>query len=420
MANIIDFIKHSWSAFRSQDAPDTYGPRYREVATSSSNPDRKTIKYGNERSIINSLYNKIAVDVSQVYFYHQKEEITEDGTELTYYVPVQDELTNLLKIEANIDQTGPELIKALVFTMLDEGSACLVPTKTTADPRYTDSYKVYESRIGTVERWRELDVNVKTFNQHAQKYQNVWLPKKAVPIIENPFYAIMNEPNSLYQRLVRTLKTIDRLNEQNNSSKLDLIIQLPYASRSAAKKEQAEARRDEIEQQLSGSQLGIAYIDASEKVIQLNRAVENNLWKEAQDMLNDLFGQLGMSPNVFNGTASEQEMFLYYTKTLKPICTTIALNITRKWISKTARTQGHSVTFYQDPFEMLPTTQLATTIDTFIKDTVLTSNEGRILIGRKPSKASDANALANPFTSSGNGPTSPNEEPPIPEEEPIE
>ena len=420
MANIVDFIKHSWSAFRSQDAPENYNYRRSEVVTSTSNPEKRVIKYGNERSIINSLYNKIAVDVSQVYFFHQKEEMTDDGTELTYYLPVEDELTNMLKIEANIDQTGPELIKSLVFTMLDEGSACLVPTKTSADPRDTEAYKVYESRVGTIERWRELDVNIKTFNQHAQKYQNVWLPKKAVPIIENPFYAIMNEPNSLYQRLVRTLKTIDRLNEQNNSSKLDLIIQLPYASRSKAKKEQAENRRDEIEQQLSGSQLGIAYIDASEKVIQLNRAVENNLWTQAQDLINDLFGQLGMSPNVFNGTANEQEMFLYYTKTLKPICTTIALNITRKWISKTARTQGHSVSFYQDPFEMLPTTQLATTIDTFIKDTVLSSNEGRILIGRKPSKANDANALANPFTSSANAPQQPNAEVPVQEEETTE
>lgn len=419
MANIIDFIKHSWSAFRSQDAPavvqnSRYGPQI-----SASNPMHTTITRGNERSIINSLYNKIAVDVSMVWFFHQEEDESEDGT--TYYVPVQDELTNLLKIEANLDQTGPELIKALVFDMLDKGSAVLVPTKTTGDPRNTDSYGVYEARVGSIERWRENDVVINVFNPHLQRNVNILLPKRVVPIIENPFYAIMNEPNSVYQRLVRTLKTIDKLNDQNNSSKLDLIIQLPYASRSTAKKEQAEARRDEIEQQLSGSQLGIAYIDASEKVIQLNRSIENNLWAQAQDLLNDLFGQLGMSPAIFNGTANEQEIFNYFSRTLKPICSTIALNISRKWLSKNARTRGHSIAFYQDPFELLPTTQLASTLDMFIKDAVISANEARVLIGRKPSAAANANELSNPFTSSANAPAGrpsqqPEEAPPTEEE----
>lgn len=398
MANIFSYLKHSWTAFRSQDAPDiNQGPAYGPPA-SSSNPIRQSISYGNERSIINSLYNKISVDVSMVYFYHQVEIEEED---LKYKVPVDDELTNMLKMEANIDQTGPELIRSLVFKMLDEGCAALVPTKSTNDPRMTESYTICESRVGTIEQWRENDVVLKTFNPHAQRYMSILMPKKIVPIIENPFYSIMNEPNSLYQRLVRTLKTIDRLNEQNSSSKLDLIIQLPYSSRSSAKKEQAKERRNEIEDQLNNSQLGIAYIDTSEKVIQLNRAVENNLWTQAQDLLNDLFGQLGMSQSIFNGTATEQEMFNYYTRTLKPICSAIALNISRKWLSKNARSRGHSIGFYQDPFELLPTTQLATTIDTFIKDTVLSSNEGRILIGRTPVDRPDANTLENPFTSSG-------------------
>lgn len=407
MANIIDYIKHSWSVFRSQDAP---APLPYGSTVSTTNPIRNTISYGNERSIVNSLYNKIAVDVSMVWFFHQEENESEDGT--TYYVPVQDELTNLLKMEANIDQTGPELIKSLVFDMLDKGSVALVPTKTTADPRNTDSYGVCEARIGSIERWSTNDVVINTFNPYLQKKVNVRLPKRIVPIIENPFYSIMNEPNSIYQRLVRTLKTIDKLNDQNNSSKLDLIIQLPYASRSSAKKEQAEARRDEIEQQLSGSQLGIAYIDASEKVIQLNRSIENNLWAQAQDLLNDLFGQLGMSPAIFNGTANEQEIFNYFSRTLKPICSTIALNISRKWLSKNARTRGHSIAFYQDPFELLPTTQLASTLDMFIKDAVISANEARVLIGRKPSAAANANELSNPFTSSANAPAGrPNQQP---------
>lgn len=401
MANIVDYIKHSWSAFRSQDAPEIQQNNYSNSAIiSTSNPVRQHSSFGNERSIITSIYNKIAVDVSQIWFFHQEEDESDDGT--TYYIPVEDELTNLLKMEANIDQTGPELIKSLVFDMLDKGCVALVPTKTTVDPRNTDSYGVYEARIGSIEQWRENDVVVNTFNPHAQRNMNILLPKRIVPIIENPFYAIMNEPSSLFQRLVRTLRTIDRLDEQNNSSKLDLIIQLPYASRSKAKKAQAEERRDEIEGQLSGSQLGIAYIDSSEKVIQLNRAVENNLWQQAQDLLNDVYGQLGMSPTIFNGTATEQEIFNYYSRTLKPICSTIALNIDRKWISKNARTRGHSITFYQDPFELLPTTQLASTIDMFIKDTVISSNEARVLIGRKPSDNPNANMLANPFTSSGN------------------
>jgi hypothetical protein len=398
MANIFNYIKHSWTAFRSQDAPDiNQGPAYGPPA-SSTNPIHQPISYGNERSMINSLYNKIAVDVSMVTFYHQKEE-EKDG--LKYNIPVKDKLTNLLKIEANIDQTGPELIQSLVFKMLDEGCAALVPTKTTSNPIDSEAYTTAESRIGTVERWRENDVVIKTFNPHAQRYMSILLPKKIVPIIENPFYAIMNEPNSLYQRLVRTLKTIDKLNDQNSSGKLDLIIQLPYASRSSAKKNQAEERRNEIEEQLSGSQLGIAYIDVSEKVIQLNRSVENNLWEQAKTLMDDLFGQLGMSPAIFNGTANEQELFNYYSRTLKPICSRIALNIERKWLSETARSQGHSIAFYQDPFELLPTTQLADTIDKFIKDTVLSSNEGRILIGREPTDKPEANSLTNPFTSSG-------------------
>lgn len=398
MANIFNYIKHSWTAFRSQDAPDiNQGPAYGPPA-SSTNPIHQPISYGNERSMINSLYNKIAVDVSMVTFYHQKEK-EKDG--LKYNIPVKDKLTNLLKIEANIDQTGPELIQSLVFKMLDEGCAALVPTKTTSNPIDSESYTTAESRIGTVERWRENDVVIKTFNPHAQRYMSILLPKKIVPIIENPFYAIMNEPNSLYQRLVRTLKTIDKLNDQNSSGKLDLIIQLPYASRSTAKKNQAEERRNEIEEQLSGSQLGIAYIDVSEKVIQLNRSVENNLWEQAKTLMDDLFGQLGMSPAIFNGTANEQELFNYYSRTLKPICSRIALNIERKWLSETARSQGHSIAFYQDPFELLPTTQLADTIDKFIKDTVLSSNEGRILIGREPTDNPEGNSLSNPFTSSG-------------------
>lgn len=398
MANLFNYLKHSWTAFRSQDAPDINpGPVYGPPA-SSINPSRQQISYGNERSIINSLYNKIAVDVSLVVFFEQ---CKEEKDEMVYNIPVDNALTDMLKIEANIDQTGPELIKSLVFKMLDEGCAALVPTKTTgSDPRYSDSYTVCESRVGTIKQWRENDVVIDTFNPHAQRYMSILLPKRIVPIIENPFYAIMNEPNSLYQRLVRTLKSIDRLNDQNSSNKLDLIIQLPYASRSNAKRTQAEERRNEIEEQLNG-QLGIAYIDANEKVIQLNRSIENNLWAQAQDLLNDLFGQLGMSPSIFNGTANEQEIFNYYSKTLKPICSTIALNISRKWLSKTSRSQGHSIAFYQDPFEMLPTTQLATMIDTFIKDQVLSPNEGRILIGRQPSKAASANMLANPFTSSG-------------------
>lgn len=403
MANIVDFIKHSWSAFRSQDAPEIVAPSYTAgTIASGSNPTRSSLSFGNERSIINSIYNKIAVDVSMVVFYHQKEEEKDD---MTYNVPVKDELTNMLKIEANQDQTGPELIRSLVLEMLDKGCAALVPMATTVDPSTTDSYSVCESRVGTIEQWRENEVIVNVFNPHAQRKMNIRFQKRIVPIIENPFYSIMNEPNSMFQRLIRTLRTIDRLDDKNNSSKLDLIIQLPYSSRSKAKKSQAEERRNEIEDQLNNSQLGIAYIDASEKVIQLNRAVENNLWAEAKDLLNDVYGQLGMSPSIFNGTATEQEIFNYYSRTLKPICSTIALNIERKWLSKTARTQGHSIAFYQDPFELLPTTQLADTIDKFIKDTVLTSNEGRILIGRQPSDKVVANELSNPFTSSGKNPS---------------
>ena len=405
MANLFNYLKHSWTAFRSQDAPNiNSGPVYGPPA-SSVNPTRQHISSGNERTMINSLYNKISVDVSQILFYHQQ---LVEKDDMTYNLPVDDELTNLLKIEANIDQTGPELIKSLVFKMLDEGSVALVPTKATADPRETEGFTVSEARIGSIEKWRENDVVINTFNPHAQRYMSISLPKRVVPIIENPFYAIMNEPNSIYQRLVRTLKNIDRLNDQNSSNKLDLIIQLPYASKSNAKKTQAEERRQEIEDQLNG-QLGIAYIDINEKVIQLNRSVENNLWAQAKDLMNDLFNQLGMSPSVFNGTATEEELFNYYNRTLKPICSTIALNIARKWLSKNARSRGHSIAFFQDPFELLSTTQLTASIDTFIKDQVLTPNEGRILIGRKPSKAATADQLANPFTSSGKEQPAPQE-----------
>lgn len=416
MPKIIDFIKHSWSAFRSQDAPQkvSYEPYY--SPTSVSNPSRTKISSGNERSIINSLYNKIAVDVSQITFLHQLTEESEDGYE--YKMKVDDELTDVLSYQANIDQTGPEMIKSLVFTMLDVGCVALVPTVTSSSPLNSETYDVEECRVGTVTKWADELVKVRVFNPQRQKYDEVQLPKKIVPIIENPFYATMNEPNSVYQRLVRTLKTIDRLNDKNNSSKLDLIIQLPYAARSSAKKEQAKERRNDIEDQLNNSQLGIAYIDASEKVIQLNRSLENNLWQEAQDLLAELYAQLGMSPAVFNGTATEQEMFNYYTKTLRPICSSIALNISRKWISKNSRTRGHCIGFFQDPFELLPTTQLFTMMDMGIKDQIISSNEARIIIGRKPSANPNADALANPYINPQD--SMPQQEAGVEQEQPVE
>lgn len=384
MSKLTDRFRKGWNAFLGRD------PTIRYSYGSSLRPDRRRLSRTSLRSIVNSIYNRIAVDVAAMNVYHVK--LNKEGN---YEETINSELNNVLSFSANIDQTGRSLFQDIVMSMFDEGCVAVVPIDTDTDPDLTESYKIYSLRTGKIVEWYPMDIRVEVYNDQTGRRQEIVMSKNDVSIIENPFYSIMNEPNSVAQRLMRVLSQLDRSNEESSAGKMDLIIQFPYQIQSKARKIQAEERRKALEAQLTGSQYGIGYVDGTEKVVQLNRSLENNLWTQAKELMVELYNQLGLTQSVFDGTADEKTMLNYYDRTVNPIITAITEEMQRKWISKTARTQGQAIRFFRDPFKLIPVNQLAEMADKLTRNEIMTSNEVRSVIGLKPSADPKADELRN-------------------------
>lgn len=385
MPTLFERLQHGWNAFRGRDRPT-----YNDGVSSYRRPDRHHSRIGNERSIINAIYNRIAMDVSANKIEHVK--LDQNGR---YKEMVNDGLNNCLTVEANIDQTSRAFYQDVVLSLFDEGCIAIVPIDTTADPRISTSFDIGSMRVGKIVEWFPRHVRVEAYNDHTGNKEILYYPKTAVAIIENPFYAIMNEPNSTLQRLIRKLTILDAIDEQSGAGKLDLIIQLPYVIKSPARKEQAEARRKDIEMQLAGSKYGIAYTDGTERITQLNRPVENNLMKQVEYLMNTLYSQLGITPEILNGTADEKTMLNYNTRVIEPILAAIVDEMKRKFLTKTARTQGHSIIFSNDPFKLVPIANVADIADNFTRNEILSPNELRGIIGFKPVADQQADELRN-------------------------
>ena len=380
-------LRHAWNAFRNRDPTVNYEDG---GASYYRRPDRIHLTRGNERSLVTSVYNRIALDVAAIGIKHCK--IDENGR---YLYDMKSELNNCLNLSANQDQTGRAFIQDVVMSMLDEGCVAIVPTDTTLNPKETQSYDILSMRTGKIIQWRPQQVQIRLYNESTGKKEEIWLPKKSVAIVENPLYAVINEPNSTMQRLMRKLSLLDVTDEQTASGKLDLIIQLPYVIKTEARRQQAENRRKDIEMQLAGSKYGIAYTDGTERITQLNRSVENNLMKQVEYLTNLLYSQLGVTQAVLEGTADEQAMLNYYSRTIEPIVSAIVDEMKRKFLSKTARTQLQTITFFRDPFKLVPVNNIADIADKFTRNEILTSNELRQIIGMKPSKDPKADELRN-------------------------
>lgn len=380
-------LRHAWNAFRNRDPTVNYEDG---GASYYRRPDRIHLTRGNERSLVTSVYNRIALDVAAIGIKHCK--IDENGR---YLYDMKSELNNCLNLSANQDQTGRAFIQDVVMSMLDEGCVAIVPTDTTLNPKETQSYDILSMRTGKIIQWRPQQVQIRLYNESTGKKEEIWLPKKSVAIVENPLYAVINEPNSTMQRLMRKLSLLDVTDEQTASGKLDLIIQLPYVIKTDARRRQAENRRKDIEMQLAGSKYGIAYTDGTERITQLNRSVENNLMKQVEYLTNLLYSQLGVTQAVLEGTADEQAMLNYYSRTIEPIVSAIVDEMRRKFLSKTARTQLQTITFFRDPFKLVPINNIADIADKFTRNEILTSNELRQIIGMKPSKDPKADELRN-------------------------
>ena len=384
---IFDRLQHAWNAFMNKDP--TYN--YQGVGMGYSyRPDRPRLTRGNERSIINSIFNKIALDVASIDIVHCK--LDENNR---YIETIDSGLNNCLTLEANIDQTGRAFIQDIVMSMLDEGSVAIVPVDTTLNPKDTNSYDIVSMRTGKILAWYPEHVRVQLYNEKTGKKEELILPKKTVGIIENPLYTVINEQNSTMQRLKRKLALLDMVDEQNSSGKLDLIIQLPFVVKSDARRQQAEKRRKDIEMQLVGSKYGIAYTDGTERITQLNRPVDNNLFTQVESLTSMLYSQLGITQSVLDGTADEKTMLNYYNRSIAPFVDAIVDELKRKFLSKTARTRKQSIQAFRDPFKLVPVNELAEIADKFTRNEILSSNEIRQIIGRKPSKDPKADQLVN-------------------------
>lgn len=386
MPDIKSRFHNAWNAFLGRDPTTNYSFSY----GNGIRPDRTRLSIKNERSLVNNIYNRIAVDVAAIKIEHVK--VDEDER---YESTIPSGLNNCLTIEANIDQTGRNLMQDAVMSMFDDGVVAIVPTDTRHDPLKTDSYDILTLRTGKITEWFPDKIKVSVYNELIGERQQIILPKSMVAIVENPFYSVMNEPNSTLQRLIRTLNRIDRLDEQNSSGKMDLIIQLPYVVKGETRKKQAEERRQSIVDQLTGSQYGIAYIDGTEKVIQLNRAIENNLWTQATDLTAMLYQQLGISQSILDGSADELTMRNYYSNTIEPILAAITEEMIRKFLTPNARTRGQTIKYFRDPFKLVTTSDLADLADKLTRNEIATSNELRTIIGWKPSKDPGADELRN-------------------------
>lgn len=388
--SIVSRIQNAWNVFMNRD-PTGYSYEYRDLGMSYSyRPDRSRLTRGNERSIITAIFNRMALDASSCMIEHVR--LDDNGRFLSV---IDSSLNNCLTVEANIDQTGRALFQDVVLSMLDEGCVAIVPVEANTSPIEYDSYSIYQLRTAKIIQWYPYYVRVRLYNERTGNNEEVTLPKKMVSIIENPLYAVINEPNSTAQRLIRKLNILDAIDEQSGSGKLDLIIQLPYVIKTEAKRQQAEERRKSIEMQLAGSKYGIAYTDGTERIVQLNRAVDNNLMTQIEYLTNMLYGQLGITDGVLNGSADEQTMNNYYTRTIEPILSAITDEMRRKFLTKTARTQGQTIMFFRDPFKLLPVNQIPEIADKFTRNEILTSNEIRQIIGVKPSADPKADELRN-------------------------
>lgn len=391
MPKFTDRLKHAWNAFTSRDPTGSSNVFYPYGSHSSAiRPDRIRFTRGNERTIVTSIYNRIAMDVAAISIKHARL----DGND-RYTEELDTGLNYCLNQEANVDQTGRAFIQDAVMSMFDEGCVAIVPVDTTVNPRMSNAFDVKSLRTGQILEWFPKHIKVRVYNENTGKKEDLILPKNMVAIVENPLYATMNEPNSMLQRLKYKLSLLDSVDEQTSSGKLDLIIQLPYMIKHEAKRKQAEERRRQIEMQLAGSKYGIAYIDGTEKITQLNRSVENNLLKQIEYLSNVVYSQLGLTTSVFDGTADEKTMLNYYNRTIEPVLSALVDEMKRKFLTKTARTQGQSITFFRDPFRLVPTNDLAELADKFTRNEIVTSNEFRQVLGFKPSDDPRADELRN-------------------------
>ena len=380
-------FKHAWNAFLNRDPTDEFqyiGNGY------SYRPDRTRFTRGNERSILTSVFNRIALDAASIEIRHCR--LDKDDR---YISDINSGLNNCLNLEANIDQTGRNLIQDIVMSMFDEGVIAVVPIDTSANPKLTDSYDIFSMRTAKILEWKPAHVKVRVYNDRTGNKEDILVPKRTVAIIENPLYAIINEPNSTAQRLKRKLSLLDVTDEKTASNKLDLIIGLPYVIKTDARRKQAESRMQSIEEQLSGSKYGIAYTDGTEKITQLNRPVENQLLHQIEYLTNQLFAQLGITQSILDGTADDKTMLNYYNRTIEPIVSAIVDEFKRKFISKTARSQKQSIKAFRDPFKLVPVNDIAEIADKFTRNEITTSNEIRQAIGMKPSDDPKADKLVN-------------------------
>lgn len=396
-------LKRSWNAFLNRD-PTT---DFRDVGIGYSyRPDRPRFTRGNERSIVTSVYNRIALDVANISIQHVR--LDENGR---YTETINSYLNNCLTLEANVDQTGRAFIQDVVMSMFDEGCVAIVPTEATDNPEFTESYDIGSMRVGKILEWYPRHVKVRLYNDRTGQKEDIRLAKKAVGIIENPLYAVINEPNSTMQRLIRKLNILDAIDEQSGSGKLDLIIQLPYVIKTDSRRQQAEKRRLDIENQLSGSKYGIAYTDGTERITQLNRPIENNLMKQIEFLTSMLYGQLGITQSIMDGSADEKTMLNYNNRSIEPIISAIVDEMKRKFLSKTARSQRQSIMFFRDPFKLVPVADLAEIADKFTRNEIMTSNEIRQVIGMKPSDDPKADELRNSNISQAKEEVQPTENP---------
>lgn len=399
-------LKHAWNAFTGNVQMN-----YRDLGMSYSyRADRPRMSRGNERSIVTSVYNRIALDVAALNVQH----VRLDGNGRFLSV-IDDELNNCLTLEANVDQTARSFIQDVVISMFDEGSVAIVPVDTTTDLNVSGSYDIQSLRVGQILDWYPQHIRARVYNEQTGRKEDIVVPKSAVAIIENPLYAVINEPNSTMQRLIRKLNLLDVIDEQSGSGKLDLIIQLPYVIKTEARRQQAENRRKDIENQLSGSKYGIAYTDGTEHITQLNRSVNNNLMSQIEYLTSMLYSQLGITQSILDGTADEKTMLNYNNRTIEPIISAIVDEMKRKFLTKTARSQHQSISFFRDPFKLVPVNDIAEIADKFTRNEIMTSNEIRQVVGIKPSEDPRADELRNKNLSAPSGSNQQSEEMPIAE-----
>jgi len=404
-------LKHAWNAFTGNVQMN-----YRDLGMSYSyRADRPRMSRGNERSIVTSVYNRIALDVAALNIQHVR--LDENGRFLSV---IDDGLNNCLTLEANVDQTARSFVQDVVISMFDEGSVAIVPVDTTTDPNVSGSYDIQSLRVGQILDWYPQHIRARVYNEQTGRKEDIVVPKSAVAIIENPLYAVINEPNSTMQRLIRKLNLLDVIDEQSGSGKLDLIIQLPYVIKTEARRQQAENRRKDIENQLSGSKYGIAYTDGTEHITQLNRSVNNNLMSQIEYLTSMLYSQLGITQSILDGTADEKTMLNYNNRTIEPIISAIVDEMKRKFLTKTARSQHQSISFFRDPFKLVPVNDIAEIADKFTRNEIMTSNEIRQVVGMKPSEDPRADELRNKNLSAPSGSDQQSEEMPIVEVDSVE